>query len=326
MSTVFAQTSTSSKPIDLGVAPPTSYMYIKPGSKSKHTITLEQQGTLPLQITPSLVDFKADGVSGQPALAENSQFRYITLTLPDGNTTQNSFTLNPGQRKSILVNFDVPTDASEGEYTMTMLFKAQANQETTLGTGQSEVSAVVGSNIIALISQTDRDRSNVYLEEIKSLKVIDSLMPLTFNVVAKNSGHNAGAASGSASITNWKNQEVTSFSFYPDMILSGSTRHLRTTPSLKEAQENPETITDQFTYKPGLLIGPYTITATLEHESSEQVSNSSHSHTVLALPISILTLILISLVVWYLFTILSTKYKKRFRSRENLELVDDSKT
>lgn len=300
-------------PIDLAVGPPTAYLHLKPGTNSSHRLTIEQRGDLTLEVTPSLVDFVSDGKSGQPVLQPSSSFRYATLALPGdatGQTDPNSFTLSPRQKKNISLNFTIPSDAPEGEYPLTVLFRAKPDSTTTLTTGESEVSAVVGSNVIALISKSGEDKSSLSLEKIDSMQFVDSLMPISFTLIAKNTGKNASTASGSASITNWQNEELAEFPLYPDMILANSSRQLRTTSSLEKAATDPTLIQDTFTYRTLFLLGPHTISAKLESANSTQLNQSSLTQTVFAFPFSILAIFIIFVAAWRFSIILSTKKNK----------------
>jgi hypothetical protein len=297
--------------IDIGVSPPTTYFHIEPGKKKSLSITLEQKGTLTLEITPSLVDFSSDGETGQPRLDISSKFKYLTLALPQsttpGNTT--SFTLDPGKKKNVQLTLDIPSTAAEGEFPLTILFKATPDYSNSIEQPGSEVSAIVGSNLIVVISTTDRDRSNLTLDEIKTLKVIDNLMPISFTLFAKNSGHNATTASGSAQITNWQDKVVAEFPIYPDMVLAQSSRKLRTTQDLAKALEDPSLIASVFFFRPNFAFGPYTITATLEKTTHDIVETNTVSQTIFALPFSFVILILISIGVWAIFLYLRTKNK-----------------
>jgi hypothetical protein len=302
---VQAQTTT---PIDLAVGPPTTYLHLKPGTKSTHRLSIQQKGTLPLEITPSLVDFVSDGTSGQPILASESTFRYVTLSLPgDTNTQTNSFNLDPNQTKNSVLNFDIPAEAPEGEFPLTILFRAKPNQQYTVNPGNSEVNAVVGANIVVLISDSGQDKSNITLEKIESWKLVDSFMPISFTVLAKNSGSNASTASGSARITNWQNQPVATFPLYPDMILANSTRHLRTAPSLEAALQDPSLLSPQFAYRSLFLLGPYTIDVDLQQNTTNQRTDSSLTQVVIALPFSLVAILLLLLLSWRFFLFLSTK-------------------
>lgn len=297
-------------PIDLAVGPPTTYLHLKPGTTSSQRLVIEQKGSLVLDITPSLVDFASDGKTGQPALKDTSTFRYATLTLPNDASPQadsHTFTLTPQQKKNISVNFDIPSNATEGEYPLTILFRAKPSEATTIGAGESEVSAVVGSNIIVLISKSGKDQSQLTLEKIDSMRFIDSLMPLSFTITAKNDGGNASTASGSATISDSQQHQLAEFPFYPDMVLANSTRQLRTTPSLEKAAVDPSLITSVFNYKSWFLIGQYTIQAKLENTTSNQNTDSELTQTVIALPFSFVIVAILCLAVWRFFLLLNTK-------------------
>jgi len=301
-------------PVDIAISPPVTYFQIEPGQKKTFTITIEQKGNLQVEITPSLVDFTSDGKTGQPVLGDSSEFRYLKLTLPknttpDVNNDSSSFILEPNKRKNIQVTLDIPSNAAEGEFPLTLLFRAKpAAAAYTINTGTGgEVNAVIGSNLIVLISPTDRDRGNLVLENIKTLKIIDSFMPISFTLSAKNNGKNATTASGSAEIKNWQNTVLREFPIYPDMVLAKTTRNIRTADSISASLDDPSLISDVFSYRPTFALGPYTITATLEKTTQDIAETNTVTQTIFALPFSLIIIILISAAVWFIFSYLRTK-------------------
>jgi hypothetical protein len=293
-------------PLDIGISPPTTYLQIAPGNKKTHRVTLEQKGSLPLEITPSVVDFTTDDKTGSPVLSDVSSFRHITLTLPGSNSNnanKTSFILQPGEKKNITFTLDIPPNAIEDEYLMTLLFRAKTAPGVTLAQNTSEVSGVIGSNLIALISHSERDLGKLQIEKVDAPRIVDSFSDITFTTIVKNIGKNATTASGSATITDWQGQEVASFQVYPDMILRNSSRQLRTALSLEEALEKPETISDHFTYQGLFLFGPYTITLDLAKSSQPTAGSETYSSTVIAAPFSILIVAIVSILMYLLYTI-----------------------
>ncbi|HEX7017746.1 MAG TPA: hypothetical protein VF209_02465 [Patescibacteria group bacterium] len=294
--------SAQSAPIDLSVSPPTEYIQVAPGKSISHTVTIEQHGSLPLRITPSIVDFASDGETGQPVLQfeKGSSFRYLKIKNPDVQLGQ-PFSLNPGQKKQIVFQIEPPSEAVQGEFPLTLLFTAQPPTENTIGTG-SQVSGMVGSNLVVLVSTGQTDKGKLVLEKIRAPRLVDSFGSLAFSLLAKNNGRNATTASGSATITNWQNQIVAEYTFYPDMILAQTSRLLRHGQSVEsDAADN---ITADFKYKPAFLIGPYTITASLNENGLENQSQSLLSIRVFAFPFSLLIVTLLGVVLYFCYRFL----------------------
>lgn len=294
------QPSLSAKPFDLGVSPPTTYLQIAPGSKKTLAISIEQQGTLPLEVTPSLVDFTSDGLTGQPVLGNGSSFRHITLTLPgEQQPNKTSFLLQPKEKKSLTLTIDIPEQEPEQEHHLTLLFRAQVPDDIVLGSG-SEVSGVVGSNIIILTSHSERDRGLLELSKYDIPKFVDSFSRLTFSGVVKNTGLNATTASGSATVTDWRGTQVAEYPLYPDMVLADTARQLRTAPSIEQALAQPEKIADEFIFSAPFLLGPYQVTISVIQSSQDSTQISQVTKTVIAAPFSVI-LVMISCGLIYAF-------------------------
>jgi hypothetical protein len=211
------------------------------------------------------------------------------------HTTENSqadpfFTLAPGQQKAITVTFSPPKVTAEKEYPLSLLFFAEPLNSFQENTSQTIISGSIASNIVLLVSQSDQDRGQLSVEKIELPLLIDSLRNLSFKILIKNLGINATNASGSVAISDWRGKKVAQYYFFPDMILSNSTRLLRNIPQEPEAdllsmtsQEaqsflesiNLEQITHNFNFDSVFLLGPYTITAKIFENGQNQVLGSS---------------------------------------------------
>lgn len=326
---VSAQT-TNSKAIDLIVTPPVEYLSLKPGESTQHRVVIEQKGQVPIEVTPHLVSFESDGISNSPLLTSESDFKQFQLELPIPQIDTSiqlassdsapspmmlpakGFVLQPGEKKTVGITFTAVPNNIEKEYPLTLLFFAKAQEDeytsdssqdgtknnTNLGS-QTNVQGAIGSNIILLISNSDRNRGNITIESIRPPKIVDSLSDLHFSILAKNTGAHATQASGSAKITNWQGTEVAQFMFFPDMILANTSRLLRTAGSsdINDTKEDldPTAVTTTFVYKPFFLLGPYTITANIENEVQ--------STTVFALPYSIIIVFATLVLGWIFFSI-----------------------
>lgn len=310
----------TTKAIDLVVTPPVEYVSLKPGESLQHRVVIEQKGQIPIEVTPHLVSFESDGISNKPLLKSESDFKQFSLELPipqidtsvqlplSDNTTQSGpvptkgFVLQPGEKKTVGVTFNTLPSSLEKEYPLTLLFFAKAQEDDlTINSSQTKVQGAIGSNIVLLVSNSDRNRGNITIESIQPPRIIDSLSDLHFSILAKNTGPHATQASGSAKITNWQGTEVAQFMFFPDMILANTSRLLRTAGSndsnnIKNIEDlDPTAVSSTFRYKPFFLLGPYTITASIENEVQ--------SITVFALPYSIIIVLATLVLGWVFFSI-----------------------
>lgn len=277
-----------SSDIDLEVAPGVVFLTIKPGQKKIHTITLEQKGKIPLFVTPTLVDFQADGETGNPILSNSSEVDFISINNKSIELDQ-PFTLAPGDSQQILLNINPPGDLAEQEYPLSLLFKAEPTNNNSTGNGALS-SAIIGSNLILHITPNETNNGKLEVEKIKSSRIFDSFRPINFQILIKNTGDNATPIDGKVKLMSWQGKELKSFTLVPDMVLGNSTRLARYSIS-DNSEEELDDLSDKFTYSAPFLIGPYTIEVSLNDTQKDiEQSYLLQSH-LLAFPISILLLI-----------------------------------
>jgi hypothetical protein len=304
-------TAQTSDPFHISISPPVAYIQVKPGDSLTHAITVQHKGTVPLTVTPILVDFSASQTGQGISLTETSTFPY--LTAESKKQTTDAFTLNPGEKRTVALTFNPPSGVIEHEYHLTLLFKTQpaTNEIPAIG---AEVTGTIGSNVVVLISNGDRNRGQLHVREMKLPRLVDSLSGLSFTLSAENSGVMATQATGSATISDWRNQVVAEFQIYPDMVLANSSRLLRpslpatasaqppdqqTQPNVPLPQDSPE-----FKYKPWFLLGPYTVTVEL---GANGTTSEPTSYQVIALPFSLLLLAIVGAVVYLIYTYFKPK-------------------
>lgn len=295
----------TTSPIDLSVSPPVSYVSIKPGESDFYEIRLENLGVEALEITPTLLDFEADNQTGQPVVKSTGTFPYLKLN--NGLTKfESSFTLAPKQKLRIPVNIDIPKNASEAEYAMTIFFTFKNQIDPKVPNSQAKIAGTVGSNLILLITRNNSDRGELRVKSISALPTIDSFMDIKFQALAENIGKNATPASGSATIYNWQNKQLAKFDIHPDMILAGSSRELR----------EKEFLSNEFRYKKPFLLGLYKITIELNKNSQDGAEKITMSKTILALPVSILVLPLLGYLLYSFYKALlkKTTREKKYES------------
>lgn len=298
---IFAQASR----INLSISPPVNYLSIKPGEAARYEIQAENLGDSTLEVVPSLLDFEADNMTGQPLVKQTGTFEHLKLN--DGVLSfDEPFYLEPKQKQKIAVNIDIPRNAQEEEYAMTIFFTFRNQLNEDISDSKAKVAGTVGSNLILLITRNNLDRGNIVVKNIKSMPTIDSFMPIRFTALAENIGKNATPASGSATITNWRNKEVAKFEIHPDMVLAGSSRELR----------EMEFLSNQFRYKKPFLLGMYKITVELNKNNQEDVDTVSLSKTIVALPFSIIILPLSAFILYSGYRVVLGKLKPN-RIREN---------
>lgn len=296
-----------SSDIDLEVTPAVEFVSIIPGGKLQHTITIRQNGTTPLSVTPSIVDFSADGETGNPVLSNSTQVDFISIVNKDVDFGK-SFNLTSNQSKQIVFNINPNGDQIESEFPLTILFSAQAQSENQHGSGALS-SAVIGANLILHVSSNLENTGKLEVENIRSSKIFDSFRPLHFQVLIKNTGDNSTAINGFVKVYNWQGQQILEKEFVPDLILANSTRLARFSLSQKEDTQEPDysQLSSEFSYSSPFLIGPFTIEVVLNDPVNKIDESFVLKTHVLAFPISIVLIILFSFNTYLAYRYLVAK-------------------
>ena len=244
--------SVSAQGFNLTVTPEVHYMRIKPGSKIRHTITLENKGDVALTVTPTIYDFEADGESGRAILKSATTFPYLDLE----HIQNSSLTIPPHKRAQLGLLFSVPEDAPEKEYPLTVLFKSEPVQSQT-ETSQSQLVGAIGSNLIVLISQDEQTSDLINIDSISIPFFVDSFKKVTLQPKIKNNHFAATNTAGTVIVKNMFNTEVARFNIFPDTILGYSSRILRALKTEFQPDIEPEAV--PFAFKTSFLLGLYTV-------------------------------------------------------------------
>ncbi len=283
------------------ISPPTAFLRIKPGSQATHTITIENTSQATLSIQPDLVDFTADGSTGNPVLQDTSVFPYLSFI--DGRTLKNAWDpviLKPGQKAQLTIHIAVPPLEPEKEWPLTLLFKSQpvtetsslttqSPQETTIQDSQeTSLRPTIGSNLIVLVSNQETLTQHITLANPQSFLVVDSFKPLALKPSFKNMQFAATVSSGSAVLKNWSGTAVATQELYPEIILGHSSKTIsglqRTSPANGAEQATLEKV--PLVLRPAFLFGLYTLEYVVYSPTGERLVLGTA--TIIALPIFIL--------------------------------------
>ncbi len=291
------------KALSLAVSPPTAYLHLEPDESLIHTISLKNTGDQTLSVTMQLTDFEPDGISGRPILGTGTVFdKAINPNLSFGEP----FLIKPNENRSISLKLDTAKLAVEKEYPLSVLFNAVSVNDPSNKTS-AKVAGSIASNLILFISPNEKDQGDLIIENIDAPVIVDSFFPIQISLLAKNIGLNATPIRGQLKIKNIFNQNIDEYIFYPDRVLANSTRQVRGVPFSnavlnKEQKLDPskvKSLQTKFSYKSLFLLGPYEI----------EVSLAEHQRkiTVIALPISLLALIVIGVLMYVSYTTLRKK-------------------
>lgn len=289
--------------VNLTVSPPVSYLHVAPGSSANHTIILENTGTAPITVLPTLVDFTTDGKSGRVIVTNQLTFPYISLGV---DNSVKEVTIPPQKKAQLTLYIDVPKEAEEKEYPMTVLFFSQSELEKTASQNterntNSSVTGAIGSNLVVLVAKQNKFAKILEVLDANTPKIVDSFQKISFTPIVKNNSFGATTASGSAKIVNWRKQTVAEFQVYPDTILGHNSRELRALLSNSDL-EKPEV--GSFSFKPQFSLGPYQIVITLTDENNSVITQFVTVYY--AVPIAIVLAIILGVGISIYFR---TKHK-----------------
>ena len=212
--------------LDLKVNPPVSYLSVKPGAGINHQIKLKNDGLYTLEVTPALVDFHGDDVTGRVVLEQKSDFTYLNLD-GDAGKWGKSFLLKPGDEQLLNFVIALPSEAVYAEEHLSILFQAKQLSYNSASSQDTLISAVVVSNVVLLISPDEQNRGELVIEQFFLPKIVDSFFGFNFSASVKNIGGNAIPVEGYFKISHWPDQNVELYQLYPDMVLAGGKRLVR---------------------------------------------------------------------------------------------------
>ena len=265
----------------LSITPPLSEIMIKPGKSITQAFTVKNEGTVDLEVTPSIVDFSPEGESGHPiVLPNNRSFPFAQLQNLD-KALDKPFVLQKGTSEQLVVRIAVPEQAEEKDYYQTLLLSTKPINLAELGSSTSTSYATIGVHMLISVSKTGMDLGSLNIQAFRYPKIVDVFSPVVMELVAKNNGKTYTKAHGEVSITSFTGTVVKLFPILPENVLAGSMRRLHA--SLPDPEDNKNALSAEFEYRPIVLFGPYTITVKL---FSEQQQPEERNYSFVALPIS----------------------------------------
>lgn len=278
--------------LELGVTPATAFLKIQQGGVATHTVTLENTSTHLIRVTPKLVDFTSDNKTGFPVLLDSTTFAY--LEGGQDATHFESILLKPKEKAALKLAFAVPTNAPSKEYPLTILFESAPELPTAVIGAGAGIKTVIGSNLIVLITDSDELPTLLSISAIGTRTLHDSFSGISFTPLVHNDSYAASVASGSATITNWRGVTVASLPIAPTVILGNTARTL--------SAENSGESSEGFVYKPGFMLGWYTITVQLQTGLSTGPTYTTSKKTLFYVPfagIAIFFTIFCALIFYY---------------------------
>jgi hypothetical protein len=258
---VFAQSQPAGTPSGSGlsIAPTISEFTIKPGGSQNITVTLKNI-TVDNVVAKGVVnDFTADNNSGNPKIITDTSIKSPN-SIRSFITNIDDIPLSKGQQKNVVLDIQVPKNATPGAYFGIVRYQAVPAGVNAPGPGQVALTASVGT--ILLITVPGNIREQV---QVVGLHVYRGAHDSTFfvgppnkiGIEIRNFGNGFVKPFGTVEVHNTFNKLITTYQFnnpkQPGNILPNSTRIF--TNNLKGVNR----------------IGRYTVIASVSYGSGSQV-------------------------------------------------------
>lgn len=288
----------------ISITPPLSEIVMQPGRSITQAFTITNDGTVDLEVIPTIVDFSPDDTTGAPIVFEkNENFPYAELQNLDKKLGK-PFLLPAGSKDQLVLRITIPRSEPDRDYYKTLLLKTSPSGLVQTNGTQTVSQAYIGVHILLSVSGNGEDQAKLVIEKLTVPRIIDMFSSLSISLIVKNLGTNYTKAHGQVSITSTLGKVVKIFPLLPENILAGSIRKLQS--SVQDPDDTKSAIATPMEYRPLFLLGQYTVMATVGRENQETPDEKIVK--VFALPISPAVVII---SIW-----LAIKTAKHFRRKD----------
>lgn len=283
---------------DLSVSPPITHLIIQPGKAATLSVQVQNNGSYDLNITPKFLDFQSDNKTGAPVILDTMSFAYIFLEDRD-LSMQTGFLLKSGESKQLTFLVQIPENKPEKEYYFSLLLEAEPLDTSLRQNSQTSIQAVLGSNMIVTITNTAEDKGEIQLYSFEAPIFLDSILSsISSQILVKNTGQTMTVTTGKIEIFDMFNKKVYEKEIMPENVLPGATRELKIAADVQQNDAVLKT-PEPFLFKPPFLLGSYTMRITYASATQEK---KVYEHKMYAIPVSLLLLMLIMCICYFLYT------------------------
>ncbi len=265
-----APTGVGAQGVSLGIFPPILQIQATPPTDVKSKILIENSGDNPVDLTIGLKPFTAsDKENGEVSYLSDyslaDPFIFDKMQILDGDTSVDSITLAPGQKKELTLEIALPQGEPLGDYYFSIIFMS-AN--TPLPSSNiSGATAGIATNVLLSIGPKGPTQGAI---EQFSAPLFKAHGPVPFTVRIRNTSDHFITTKGDIVIKNMFGQNVGKVDLLPVNILSQSVRSIP--DSLQNPQANPPSSLKSYflslksaaaVWPETFLFGPYTATLTI---------------------------------------------------------------
>ena len=258
----------------LRVSPTRTELSLLPGDSDQITQTVRNVTQSPVSVQPSLNDFEADGVTGQPQLigdpneiSEHSLREFISL--PD------EFELQPDEEKELTVNLSVPQNAAPGAYFGSVLYRASPIGASN--DGQVALVASVGSLVLLevpgdITEQISIESVSAYVDD--KAGSLFTQKPNNIGILVNNLGNGFAKPFGKIQVTDMRGSSIFEYELNDDQrrknVLPESSR-LFTQEFANVEERTVNGVAEQDKTNPIKWPGKYTISGNISHGTTGEL-------------------------------------------------------
>ncbi len=262
--------SAQAQGVSLGVFPPILQIQATPPTDVKSKILIENLGNDPVDLKIGLKPFEAsDKENGEVTYLSDynlaDPFIFDKMQILDGDTSIDSITLSPGQKKELMLEIALPQGEPLGDYYFSIIFMS-ANA-LSANSNISGATAGIATNVLLSIGPKGPTQGEI--EEF-SVPVFKARGPVPFTVRVRNTSDHFITTKGDIVIKNIFGQRIGKVELLPVNILSRSVRSIP--DALQNPQANPSSSLKSYflslkspaaVWPENFLFGPYTATLTI---------------------------------------------------------------
>ncbi len=265
-------TVANAQSVDLGIYPPIFQIQTVVPNDIKLPFFIEnfQDASVPLSI--SLRPFMADPDGNGNIILQNDTSSFPDPFLPqriqvsDGKNSIQSLILSPKQKKSLILEINLPGNEAKGDYYFSLIFSSDTQNVNDANASQASVG--IASNILLSVGPLGETKG--YIEDFSAPPLVTQ-GPIPFTVKVKNTSDHFITVKGDIVIKNVFGQSIGKVELLPVNVLANTLRRIpdsiQADPNSKDYQKikaeidkNDSTVA---IWPEKFLVGPYTATLTL---------------------------------------------------------------
>jgi hypothetical protein len=286
----------------LSISPTRSEFQIEPGKSDSIKITLKNVSGIDIIAKATINDFESDDATGEPKiLPESNKSTGATIRRFVSGVTD--VPLKKDEKKDLVVNIDVPTEATPGAYYGIIRYTAVPQGQST-EPGQVALTASVGTLVLIQVPGDITEQiqlQNVTAKLGEKAGTFFRQAPDKVAIQIRNTGNGFSKPFGRIAINNMRGKEVFAYEINS------------TDPKANILPASSRTFTDVL--KNVSLPGRYTIIANISHGSGGEVLTRKVSFWYIPTWLIIIAAVLIVLLVISLYVLYRRRFSRPSRRR-----------